>query len=82
MGLLSDIKKLYTTCKADYFQVSRDSVEKPQPINRTFSSVFMSKEWMKIGSEITFNGGLVDRTVDCAKGSVMRVALTGFGYVF
>jgi len=35
---LSGIKKPYTTGKADCFQVYHDRFEKPQPINRTFSS--------------------------------------------
>jgi hypothetical protein len=42
----------------------------------------MSKEWMKIGFESTFNGGSVGCTVVCATGSLIKVALTGFGYVF
>jgi hypothetical protein len=40
---------------------------------------FMSKEWMKIGSESTFNDGSFGCMVFCATGSVMKVALTGFG---
>jgi hypothetical protein len=42
----------------------------------------MSKEWMKIDSESTFNDGLLGCTVVCAIESVMKVALTGFGYLF
>ena len=74
-GFLSDIKKPYTTCKADCFQVNVTDC----------SNVlvgFMSKEWMKIDSESTFNGGSVGCTVGCAIGSVMKVALTGFGYMY
>jgi hypothetical protein len=42
---------------------------------------FVSKEWMKIDSESTFNGGFPGCIVDCAKGSVTQVALTGYGYL-
>jgi hypothetical protein len=41
----------------------------------------MSKEWMKIDSESTFNDGFLGCTVVWAIGSVMKVALTGFGYL-
>jgi hypothetical protein len=41
----------------------------------------MSKVSMKIGSESTFNDGSVGCTVAYATGSVMTVALTGFGYL-
>jgi hypothetical protein len=41
----------------------------------------MSKEWMKIGFDYTFNGGSVGCMVGYARGSVMKVALTGFGYL-
>ena len=73
-GFLSGIKKPYTTCKADCFQVivtsySNDLVG------------FMSKEWMNIDSESTFNGGSVGCTVGYVIGSVMKVALTGYGYL-
>ena len=40
---------------------------------------FMSKEWMNIDSESTFNGGSFGCTVGYAIGSVMKVVLTGFG---
>jgi hypothetical protein len=41
----------------------------------------MSKELMKIDSESTFNGGFLGCTVGYAIGLVMKVALTGFGYL-
>jgi hypothetical protein len=41
----------------------------------------MSKAWMKIGSESTFNDGFLGCTVVCAIGSIMKVALTGYGYL-
>jgi len=43
---------------------------------------FMSKEPMNIDSESTFNGGSVGCTVVCAIGFIMKVALTGYGYLF
>jgi hypothetical protein len=43
---------------------------------------FMSKEWMKIDSESTFSGGSFGYTVGCAIRSVMKVALTGYGYSY
>jgi hypothetical protein len=42
---------------------------------------FMSKASMKIDSESTFNGGFLGCTVGYATGSVMKVALTGYGYL-
>ena len=36
---------------------------------------------MKIGSESKFNSGFFGCTVVCAIGSVMKVALTGYGYL-
>jgi hypothetical protein len=39
----------------------------------------MSKELMNIGFDSTSSVGSVGCTVACAKGSVMKVALTGFG---
>jgi hypothetical protein len=42
---------------------------------------FMSKEWIKIDSDITFSGGSVGYTVVYATESVTKVALTGFGYL-
>jgi hypothetical protein len=42
----------------------------------------MSKGLMKIGFESTFNGGSVGCTVVCATGSLMKVALTGFDYLY
>jgi hypothetical protein len=38
----------------------------------------MSKEWVKIDSESTFNDGLLGCIVGYAAGSVKRDALTGF----
>ena len=43
---------------------------------------FMSKEWMKIGFESTFNGGFPGCIVGYATGSVTQVVLTGFGYLY
>ena len=43
---------------------------------------FMSKEWMKIDSESTFSGGFFGCMVDYATGSVIQVALTGYGYSY
>jgi hypothetical protein len=43
---------------------------------------FMSKGLMKIDSEGTFNDGFFGCTVVCATGSVMKVALTGYGYLY
>ena len=48
----------------------------------TFLVGFMSKEWMKIDSDGTFNGGLFGRSVGYATGSVTQVALTRFGYSY
>ena len=75
IGFLSDIKKPYTTCKADCFQVIVTSY-----LNDLVG--YMSKEWMKIDSENTFNGGSVGCTVGYARGSVMKVALTRSGDLF
>jgi hypothetical protein len=41
----------------------------------------MSKDWMKIGSDSTINGGSFGCTVAYSKGSITQVALTGFGYL-
>jgi hypothetical protein len=43
---------------------------------------FMSKEWMKIASDSTFNDGSFGRSVGFATGSLTQVALTGFGYLY
>jgi hypothetical protein len=40
----------------------------------------MSKEWMKIDFESTFNDGSFGYTVVSATGSVTQVAFSGFGY--
>jgi hypothetical protein len=37
---------------------------------------------MKIDSDSTFNGGFHGYTVDYATGSVIQVALTGYGYLY
>ena len=42
----------------------------------------MSKELMKIGSDRTFNVGLLGCTAGYATESVTQVALTGFGYLY
>jgi hypothetical protein len=41
----------------------------------------MSKEWMKIGSDSTFNGGSFGCTAGYVIGSLTQVALTGYGYL-
>jgi hypothetical protein len=43
---------------------------------------FMSKEWMKIDSVGTFNGGSYGYIVGFATGSLTQVALTGYGYLY
>ena len=45
------------------------------------SRVYLVVMQMKIGSDSTFNGGSVGRSVVCAAGSVTQVALTGYGYL-
>jgi hypothetical protein len=42
----------------------------------------MSKEWMKIGSDSTFNGGTYGCTAGYATGTATQVALTGHGYLY
>jgi hypothetical protein len=45
-------------------------------------SANVNNEWMKIDSGSTFNGGFFGCTVVSATGSVIQVALTGFGYLY
>jgi hypothetical protein len=42
----------------------------------------MRKEWMKIDSVGTFNGGSYGYIVGFATGSLTQVALTGYGYLY
>ena len=81
IGFLWDIKKPYTTYKADCFQVYRDRSAKPT-VRFSVLISFMSKKWMNIDSDNTVNGGSVGCKVSYATGSVMKVALTGFGYLY
>ena len=78
VGFLSDIKKPYTTFKACCFLDYRYA----STARLSILVGFMSKEWMKIDSESTFNDGFFGCTVVCTTGSVTQVVLTGYGYMY